>query len=102
MHYFKILIAVFFSLLISGCVVKPEMVKDYDPQCNIVKKKIKLSVKQISTFEAFACSGNHDCKAEFVAQVGGAVLLLPISAIVSGSIALVGNTLFWLQEQKDC
>lgn len=51
-------------------------------------------------FGARDCRGEHACKAAIVSQFVTAGTALPVSAIVSGSIALVGNTIYWLQEDK--
>ncbi|WP_371189275.1 hypothetical protein [Thalassotalea maritima] len=70
--------------------------------CQIEKKRIELTVEQLGNFKAINCLNNHDCKAAFLSQIVGAGLLLPVSAIVSGSIAVVGNTAYWMMEQGEC
>ncbi|OUS30714.1 hypothetical protein A9Q98_04200 [Thalassotalea sp. 42_200_T64] len=102
MHLPKIILLFSFSLLLCSCVVKPTVTSEYDNKCQIVKKKVELSVEQVQFFEQLNCSGNHQCKEEFLGQVVGAALVFPLSAILSGSIAVVGNSVYWLYEQGQC
>ncbi|MDP2561083.1 hypothetical protein [Psychrobium sp. 1_MG-2023] len=90
------------ALLLSACVVQPNVVNNYDERCHVVKKKVELSVEQLEFFGALDCSDGRDCKDVFISEILGSAVVFPVSAIVSGSIALVGNTVFWLQEQGQC
>ena len=96
----KIFIVTLLSIGLMGCIVKPNIESTYDQGCNVEKHRITLSVEQVAKFGARNCRNQHACKAQLVTQVVGASIILPVSAIISGSIALVGNTLFWLQEIK--
>ncbi|WP_286263204.1 hypothetical protein [Thalassotalea atypica] len=89
-------------LSLTGCAVVPSVNKEYDKQCNIVKKNIELSIEQVDAFDQLHCSSNHECKADFLGQVAGAALIFPVSAVISGSIAVVGNTMYWLTELGEC
>lgn len=95
----KIFIIVILGVGLMGCIVKPNIESKFDQGCNVEKHHITLSVKQIAKFGARNCRHHHECKAQFVTQIVGASIILPVSAIISGSIALVGNSLFWLQEK---
>jgi len=96
----KILITALFSVSLLGCIVKPNFVESYDHQCRTIKKKVTLTVEEMTSIGEADCDGSRDCKDEFIGHMIGTSLLFPISAIVSGSIALVGNTVYWLQEDK--
>lgn len=85
---------------LTGCIVKPNFESSYNSECNITQKRITLSVEQVAEFDARNCNEEHECKAAIVTQFVTAGLSLPVSAVISGSIALVGNTLYWLQEEK--
>jgi hypothetical protein len=39
---------------------------------------------------------------QFLAQVAGSAAVFSVSALVSGSIAVVGNSVYWLDEQGEC
>ena len=58
-------------------------------------------MEQVQTFSDIGCI-NDDCKMEFVGAITSSALVTTTSAIVSGSIALVGNTLYWLESQGEC
>jgi len=96
----KIFIIALISMGLWGCIVKPNFVESYDHQCRTIKKKVTLTVEEMTSIGEVDCDGNSDCKDEFIGQIIGSSLLLPISAIISGSIALVGNTVYWLQQDK--
>ena len=85
------------ALLLSGCyVVKPRVVTAYDDDCEIGYRKMVLTVDQEPLF-ASSCSGAM-CGEVALA----ALFVMPASAIVSGSIALVGNTVFWMEKRGRC
>lgn len=84
-----------------ACVVVPKKVAGYDEKCMVSTQKVELTTEQIQTFEDIICN-NHDCKIEFLGAIASSALVTTTSAIVSGSIALVGNTLYWLESQGEC
>lgn len=90
------------TVLLCACVVKPTVTTDYDQACQIETQKVELSVEQLAMFHQLHCSNTHQCRSQFVGQIVGAALIFPLSAIVSGSIAVVGNTLYWLNEKGQC
>jgi hypothetical protein len=82
----------------SGCVYTPSVVTRYDEQCDIELKKMELTEHQLSLLENSRCMDALECTATVAVQV----LAAPVSAVVSGSIVLVGNTIFWMQKQGRC
>lgn len=90
---------------VASCMVKPKQVAgydyDYDYDCEIVTRKIELTLDQQTRFQQMNCQ-NEECKAQAVAELASSMIILPLSAIVSGSIALTGNTLYWLEEKGRC
>ncbi len=83
------------SLLASACIVVPRTVDGYDPDCRIVTHHMQLDVVQIGRVNN--CSYKQDCIA-IVAALG----VTAASAIVSGSIAVVGNMVFWGERRAGC
>ena len=81
-------------LLLSGCVT-PNVVHVYDPKCQIMTRKVELTLQKVQALDA--CS-NHEC----AAQVLGGAVSLAASTVVSGSVALVGNVAFWLEKSVNC
>lgn len=102
MNLFKIILVASFCSFLSACVVVPSVTSAYDETCQIVKQKVELTIEEVSSFEQLHCSNSHSCESQFVGQVVGVALILPLSAIVSGSVAVIGNTMYWLQEQGKC
>lgn len=86
------------ALGLTGCAywVKPKTVTRYDDECEIGFRHMTLTAEQVPLLST-ACTGAM-CGEQAVAQL----ILTPLSAIVSGSIVLVGNTVYWMQKQGRC
>jgi hypothetical protein len=90
-------IAAALSLLLSGCFYYPRTVEYYDAGCEIHARRMVLE----SQVMAEMCSGatGHE------AAVGCLVVLAGVtaaSAAVSGSIVVVGNTVYWFEKRGRC
>jgi len=86
------------SFFVSGCVFYPRTIEYYDAQCDIKYRKLVLETEAMKE----TCSGprsndpeGHGCLALVVAMSAG-------SAIVSGSIVVAGNTIYWLEKEGKC
>lgn len=82
--------------LVSGCMVVPRTTVTYDADCRQVRKQITLESQQVGAIAI--CRNNAEC-AGLLALYGFAAAA---SVVVSGSIALVGNVAYWLEEQGQC
>lgn len=85
------------STLLISCVFVPQVVTHYDAACQIEARQMVLAAEPLALIPLNGCS-DEVC----LSLLAGQVLLVPVSAVVSGSIVLVGNTVFWLQKQGDC
>lgn len=83
------------SLLLAGCVVVPQTREVYDADCRMQRREITLETAVIGHFGG--CS-DRDCAA-LLATLG---VVTAASVVVSGSIALVGNVVYWLEAQGRC
>ncbi len=83
------------AVALVACVYVPTTTSVYDPDCRTASKRIQLEPVQVGVF--VGCSG-RECGALLVAA--GATALA--SAVVSGSIAVIGNAVYWLEEQGNC
>ncbi len=98
MHRLQIRLAAILGLsfAISSCVVYPEVTRYYDEDCKIEARQLELKSEQLTNAD---CSGggafSGACWAALLG-VGAA------STIVSGSIVVVGNTVFWLEKKGKC
>jgi hypothetical protein len=81
--------------LCAACVVVPQTRETYDADCRTMRKHMTLETAVVGGFQR--CSGDG-CVALLVAA--GAVTAA--SAVVSGSIALVGNVAYWFERQGQC
>ncbi|MBI1396262.1 MAG: hypothetical protein GC151_09820 [Betaproteobacteria bacterium] len=83
------------AVLLQGCVFVPRTVERYDPGCRIVERHMELEAVQIASIQS--CS-NSDCG--FALALVGATAAT--SAVVSGSIVIVGNVVYWFEKQGQC
>jgi hypothetical protein len=83
------------STALSACIVVPRTEAGYDPDCHITTHRMTLSTVQVAGVND--CSYKQDCVA-IVLGLG----VTAASAIVSGSIAIVGNVVYWGERQADC
>lgn len=92
----RVLLIYFFSLFLCSCAVMPNFTEKFDKKCQTVQKRVELSIEQLELFDDLECSDKDDCKAQFLGEVLGSVITFPISAIISGSIAVIGNSIYWI------
>jgi len=84
-----------FAAALTACVVVPQTREVYDPDCQVVHKQIVL--------EAGVVGGFHRCGGDGCATMLVAYgVVAAASAVVSGSIAIVGNVLYWAEKQGRC
>ncbi|MBA4178289.1 MAG: hypothetical protein C0505_17285 [Leptothrix sp. (in: Bacteria)] len=79
----------------ASCIVVPQTREVYDPECRVLTRQVTLEAAVIGSFQS--CAGDA-CAAMLVTM--GAVTAA--SAVVSGSIALVGNVAYWFERQGRC
>jgi hypothetical protein len=83
------------ALALSACVVVPRTEIVFDDECKLMRKTMVLDVQQVASLGR--CS-NDGCLTLLVA----AGVITATSAVVSGSIAVVGNVAYWLERQGQC
>jgi len=91
----RALLAGVLLLLLQACVVVPQTREVYDPGCRTLTRQI--------TLEAAYLGGFHACVGEgCVALLVTAGAVTAASLVVSGSIALIGNVVYWFELQGRC
>ena len=80
---------------LQACVYLPSTIEVYDPECQVVAKQMTLQEVQVA---AIVGCQNQSCVAMIVA-IGATAAA---SAIVSGSIVIVGNIAYWFERQATC
>lgn len=86
---------------LPACVVVPKKVASYDKTCKVALQKITLDVQKTESDTQWRCT-NNDCAWDIPAEIAEAVFTTATSAVVAGSIALVGNTVYWLEREGEC
>lgn len=70
----------------------PKVVEYYDAGCSVQTRKVVLETQPLGNL---SCTQSSDCMALVLA-------ISASSAIVSGSIVVVGNTAYWLERVGQC
>jgi hypothetical protein len=83
------------AVLTAGCVVVPQTRHVYDPECGVATKQI--------TLEMAVLPGFHHCQGDgCVALMVTAGVVTVASTVISGSVAVIGNVLYWAERQAGC
>ncbi len=92
-HYQKLLSLLLITLWLQGCgYFYPKQIEFYDEDCQIIVKKYVLESVGIGGV-GVSCQ-NEGC---LIAMIPAAT-----TAIISGSIVVVGNTIHWMEKQGRC
>ena len=83
------------GLLGAGCVIVPVQTQAYDPDCQVVTRHIELQPVVLGQIRQ--CSG-QGCEMLVLAGLG----VTAASAVVSGSIAIIGNVAYWAERRANC
>ena len=89
------LLGVALAALLQACVVVPRTTTVYDEDCRIHARQMVLDIEQVGFFGGCA---NQGC----VALLVGAGVVTAATAVVSGSIAVAGNIVYWFERQGQC
>ncbi|MDO9072240.1 MAG: hypothetical protein Q8R98_16630 [Rubrivivax sp.] len=80
---------------LAGCIVVPQTHTVYDPGCQTHTRQV--------TLEAAYIGGFHSCAGDgCLALLATAGVVSAASVVVSGSLAVVGNVVYWLELQGRC
>ncbi len=88
-------VALVLALALSACIVVPQTREVYDPDCRMLTRQVTLEAAVLGSFQS--CAG--DACAAMLAAMGA---VTAASAVISGSIALVGNVVYWFERQGRC
>ena len=102
MNFYKALLCSFLLLSICSCAVVPTFTEKFDNKCQTVQKKVVLSTEVLGPTDGFECPDKDACIAKLSGHVIGSVIIYPLSAIFSGTIAMVGNSYYWVNELGQC
>jgi len=80
---------------LAACVVMPRTTEVYDEDCGIQARQMTLEVQQVGVLV-----GCHDRACGAVLVTLGIVTVA--SAVVSGSIVVAGNVVYWFEKRGRC
>jgi hypothetical protein len=80
---------------LAGCIVVPQTREVYDPECRLLTRQMTLQAAYVGGFQSCAGEG---C----LALLSAAGAVTAVSAVVSGSNALVGTVVYWFERQGQC
>jgi hypothetical protein len=83
------------ALFAQGCVFVPRTKAVDDSDCKVLSRQWTLEAVQIG--QVGSCGGK-DC-GYLLAGLG---LVAAGSAVISGSVVVAGNTIYWLEKQGRC
>lgn len=83
------------AAFLEGCVFLPVTATEYDSRCELTRRHMMLRPHQL---DALIGRQNEGCGALLV--LAGA--FTAASVVVSGSVAVVGDTAYWLQDEGQC
>lgn len=87
------------SVLTTSCVIVPVTVASYDADCQIMRHHMELKTTQIGAFESCGNgTSDYSCRA-LLASLG---VVTAASSVVSGSIVVVGDAVYWAEERGNC
>lgn len=81
--------------LVAGCIYLPQTTTSYDPECGINERHMTLEVGQV---ELYGRCFNDGC-VELLVLAG---VVSATTAVISGSVVVVGNGVYWLEEKGRC
>ena len=89
------LIVALATCALTACVMVPVTREVYDADCRMMRREVTLEAAVIGGFAS--CSG-QECSA-LLATLG---IVGAASLVVSGSLAVVGNVVYWLEHEANC
>jgi hypothetical protein len=92
---FKTLCLLSFPLLLCSCVIVPRTTEIYNSDCKFIAKQSELKPVYVA-----ALGGCKDEQCAGLLVFAGAVTAA--SAVISGSIVVIENIVYWLEKQKQC
>lgn len=94
----KMLMMIVLCIFISGCVFYPKKIEHYDADCDITFRQLELESKEMKD----ACAKPRSDDPYGNACLMGVIGMSALSAIVSGSLVVAGNTVYWLEKEGRC
>lgn len=92
---FRLIVLLAFTSALLACAFYPKTVTVYDVDCQIYVRQMELEASEI--MQLSACS-DEGC----IGSILGVGFISATTAVVSGSIVIVGNVVYWFEKQESC
>jgi hypothetical protein len=79
-----------------GCAY-PRTIHVYDEECQITARQMVLDTTEVIN-AGRGCTVLERCAGQVVVEAA----LLTASTVISGSIVVAGNVVYWLEKKRDC
>lgn len=93
--YFLLRVLVLACVSLCSCIFLPHSTTRFDPACGITERHMTLQAYQIA---AFGGCRNEGC-VELLVLTG---VVSAASLVVSGSVVVVGEAVYWLEAKRQC
>jgi len=94
---FRFISIVLIFMQLSACAVYPKFDKEASPQCDVFSKQFTLDM----AIDDETCTKANN-GGELLLCLGLSGVLFTATAVISGSIVIVGNTVHFLEQQGRC
>ncbi|QDX80514.1 hypothetical protein B9N43_04150 [Denitratisoma sp. DHT3] len=81
--------------LLTSCIYLPHTEVTVDPECGVLERKMHLTVTEVALYGRCV---NEGCVALLVSAGAASAA----TAVVSGSVVVAGNAVYWLEKQGRC
>lgn len=90
-----LLVLLLMTTLVSSCVVTPKLETRYDERCQAAHRQMTLEVTEIASI-----SSCHD--EACLAAIAVAGVVAAGSTVISGSIVVISNVVYWAERKARC
>ena len=84
-------------MFLQGCLYYPRQIRPVEEKCETVSKEWVLDHTEVN-LRGFGSCSNDGCLALLV----GIGAVVATTVVVSGSVVVVGNTVYWLEKRGKC
>lgn len=87
----------------AGCYFRPALVRVTHPECHVVTQRLtpKLEQRRAVLADESSCA-DEACQSTATVNAVSSIVLLPVSAVLTGVTVLVGNGVLWVDKQVAC
>lgn len=83
---------------LGGCAVSPRTVQTYDAECQTYQRSATLTARPLQGLDGSCMRQPGLC----VPMLVTAGVVTAATTVISGSVVIVGNVVYWLERQAGC